>query len=387
MTRSGAQEAADPARFRAELRAWLESVPRPEGLRDYGPTPTVEDVPAGRAWQRLLADAGYSCLHWPVEYGGRNASIMEQAVFAEETARAGVPKQLGIVGTNLAAPVIMKYGTDAQRARYLEPIRLGDHLWCQLFSEPEAGSDLASLRTRAVTHDDGWVIDGQKIWTSAAAAADYGLLIARTGSERHRGLTAFIVPMDLPGIEVRPIRQMDDESKFNEVFFAGVRLPDEYRLGEVGQGWAVATATLGTERLSLGSQSVSMFSDLEAMIAAAVERDRVTPLLTDEFVSMWTRIWLLRATWLRAVYDDSSLDSPTFSVLKVMSSETHRDLGDLAVDVLGLDVTSGFGDNELVHKMLVARAQTILGGTSEIQRNILAERVLGLPREPVKKDG
>jgi alkylation response protein AidB-like acyl-CoA dehydrogenase len=378
---------SDPAAFREQLRAWLESVPRPTGLRDYGPTPTVDDVPAGRQWQRLLAEAGYACLSWPVEYGGRGASMMEQAVFAEETARANVPRQLGIVGPALAAPVIMQFGTDEQQAQYLEPIRIGAHLWCQLFSEPEAGSDLASLRTRAVADGDEWVIDGQKVWTSAAAAADYGLLIARTGPGRYDGMTAFIVPMSAPGITVRPLEQMDGESKFNEVFLSGVRLRAQDRLGDIGQGWPVATATLGTERLSLGTQSVSMFAALDEIVAAAAARDRLTPHLRAEIVSIWTRIWLLRATWLRAVHAQSSLTSPTFSVLKVMSSETHRDLADLAVDALGLDVTADPGANPIVHAMLVGRAQTILGGTSEIQRNILAERVLGLPREPAPKKG
>ncbi|PSR65632.1 MULTISPECIES: acyl-CoA dehydrogenase family protein [Nocardia] len=387
--RSGntSDRAEDTTEFREQLRAWLESVPRPAGLRDYGPTPTVDDVLPGRQWQRLLADAGYACLPWPVEYGGRGSSIMEQAVFAEETARAGVPRQLGLVGPALAAPVIMEFGTDEQRARHLEPIRVGEHLWCQLFSEPEAGSDLASLRTRAVAEGDEWVIDGHKVWTSAAAAADYGLLIARTGPGRYDGLTAFIVPMTAPGITVRPLEQMDGESKFNEVFLTGVRLRTQDRLGEIGQGWAVATATLGTERLSLGTQSVSMFAALDDIVVAAARRDRLTPRLREDIVSIWTRIWLLRATWLRAVHAKSSLTSPTFSVLKVMSSETHRDLADLAVDALGLDITDDPADNPIVHRMLVARAQTILGGTSEIQRNILAERVLGLPREPAVKKG
>jgi len=378
---------SDIAAFREQLRAWLESVPKPAGLRDYGPTPTVDDVPAGRQWQRLLADAGYACLPWPVEYGGRGASMMEQAVFAEETARANVPRQLGIVGPSLAAPVIMQFGTDEQRAQYLEPIRTGTHPRSQCFSEPEAGSDLASLRTRAVADGDDWVVDGQKVWTSAAAAADYGLLIARTGPGRYDGMTAFIVPMTAPGITVRPLDQMDGESKFNEVFLSGVRLRDRDRLGEAGQGWAVATATLGTERLSLGTQSVSMFSALDDIVAAAAERDRLTPRLREDIVSIWTRIWLLRATWLRAVHADAALTSPTFSVLKVMSSETHRDLADLAVDALGMDVTTDPADNPIVHAMLVGRAQTILGGTSEIQRNILAERVLGLPREHAPKKG
>ena len=364
--------------FRAQVRDWLASAPRPEGLHDYGGTPQLADVPAGRQWHRTLHEAGYACLHWPAEHGGRDASVAEQAIFAEEAARAGVPRQLNIVGPDLAGPVIMRYGTGDQQRRHLPPILRGDHLWCQLFSEPDAGSDLASLRTRARRDGDDWVVDGQKVWTSAAGAADYGLLIARTGEDRHRGITAFIVDMSLPGITVRPLRQLDGESKFNEVFFDGVRLAGDSVLGEVGQGWQVATATLGQERLSLGAQAVGMFEALREVAAAARERDLLDPVLEDTITALWTRIWLLRATWLRAVGSDTELSSPAFSVLKLVSSEVYRDLGDLATSALGTDALAD--GHPLVHRMLVGRAQTILGGTSEIQRDILAERVLGLPR-------
>lgn len=366
------------AAFRAEVRAWLSAAPRPEGLRDYGGTPEAADVPAGRQWHRMLAAAGYACMHWPAERGGRDASVLEQAIFAEETTRAGVPRQLNIVGPDLAGPVIMRFGTEAQQQRFLPGIRSGDHLWCQLFSEPEAGSDLASLRTKARPEGAGWRIDGQKVWTSAAGVADYGLLIARTSDERYQGLTAFLVDMSLPGITVRPLRQLDGESKFNEVFFDAVRLPHDAVLGAVGQGWPVATATLGQERLSLGAQAVGMFEALRSVADAARQRDLLDPLLRDTIIRLWTRIWLLRATWLRALGGDTELSSPAFSVLKLVSSEIYRDLGDLATAALGADAM--VADEPLVRRMLVGRAQTILGGTSEIQRNILAERVLGLPR-------
>jgi len=370
------------AAFRAEVRAWLATAPRPRGLRDYGGTPEVADVPAGRQWHRTLAEAGYVCMHWPVEHGGRDASVLEQAILAEEAAEAGVPRQLNIVGPDLAGPVIMRFGTPAQHEMYLPGIRRGDALWCQLFSEPEAGSDLASLRTKARSEGTGsavgWIVNGQKVWTSAAASADFGLLIARTGEERHRGLTAFVVDMRLPGITVRPLRQLDGESKFNEVFFENVRLPGDAMLGELGQGWQVATATLGQERLSLGAQAVGMFQALKEVGDAARERGLLDALLKDTITNLWIRIWLLRATWLRAINADTELSSPAFSVLKLVSSEVYRDLGDLATVALGVDAMAA--DAPLVHRMLVGRAQTILGGTSEIQRNILAERVLGLPR-------
>ena len=208
----------------AEIRAFLDNAPKPAGLRNYGPTPTADDVAPGRTWHRYLADHGYTCLHWPREFGGADATVAFQAVFAEECARAGMPRQLNITGADLVGPVLIKFGTDQQKTRFLEPIRLGDDIWCQLFSEPGAGSDLAGVRTRAERTATGWRVDGQKVWSSAAASADYGLLLARTGPDKHGGLSMFVVPMDTPGVTVRPLIQMDGESKFNEVFFDGAEL-------------------------------------------------------------------------------------------------------------------------------------------------------------------
>ncbi|WP_405136564.1 acyl-CoA dehydrogenase family protein [Nocardia sp. NBC_01388] len=366
------------AEFRREVREWLAAVERPIGLRDYGGTPESDDVGPGRLWHRMLADAGYACMAWPVEHGGRNSSVYEQAILAEETARAEVPRQLNIVGPDLVGPVIIRFGNQDQKRRYLPAIREGEHLWCQLFSEPEAGSDLASLRTRARHEAGSWVIDGQKVWTSAAADADYGLLIARTGEERYAGLTAFVVDMRSPGITVRPLRQLDGASKFNEVFLSDVRLPEDALLGTVGQGWSVVTATLGQERLSLGAQAVGMFEALRTVANAARDRGLLDDALREEITQQWCRITLLRETWLRAVSVETEPSSSAFSVLKLVSSEIYRDLGDFATAALGMDAL--IFDEPLVQRMLVGRAQTILGGTSEIQRNILAERVLGLPR-------
>lgn len=371
--------------LRAEFRAFLDTAPKPAGLRNYGPTPTADDVTPGRAWHRYLADHGYTCLHWPLEFGGAAATVAYQAVFAEECARAGVPRQLNITGGDLVGPVLIKFGTQEQQDRYLEAIRIGDDIWTQLFSEPGAGSDLAGVRTRAERTPTGWRIDGQKVWSSAAASADYGLLLARTGPEKHRGLSMFIVPMDAPGVTVRPLLQMDRESKFNEVFFDGTELGDDALVGEVGQGWAVAIVTLGRERLTLGSQAVAMFRLHERMVAAARDRDRLDPVLARSMTRLWARMWLLRFTWQRAI-DSGDLTSAAFSVLKLMTSETDQALGDMATEVLGVDACVDAADPgeaaALVHHMLVGRAQTILGGTSEIQRNILGERVLGLPKEP-----
>jgi alkylation response protein AidB-like acyl-CoA dehydrogenase len=376
-----AEPAEDTAALRGQIHAFLENAPKPAGLRNYGPTPTAADVEPGRAWHRYLAEHKYVCLHWPVEYGGADASVPFQAIFAEECARAGVPRQLGITGVDLVGPVLIKFGSDEQKSRYLEPIRLGNDIWTQLFSEPGAGSDLAGVRTKAEKTATGWRVNGQKVWSSAANSADYGLLLARTGPDKHGGLSMFVMPMDTPGVSVRPLTQMDGESKFNEVFFDGAELSDDALIGEVGQGWAIAIVTLGRERLTLGSQAVTMFRLHERMVDAARDHDLLDPVLSRSMTKLWARMWLLRYTWQRAI-DEGDTSSAAFSVLKLMTSETDRDLGDLATEVLGTDACTDPADNELVQHMLVGRAQTILGGTSEIQRNILGERVLGLPKEP-----
>ncbi len=376
-----AKDPNEPDALRAEIRAFLDNAPKPAGLRNYGPTPTADDVEPGRTWHRYLADHAYTCLHWPLEFGGAAATVAYQAVFAEECARAGVPRQLNITGADLVGPVLIKFGSPDQKDRYLEAIRLGDAVWTQLFSEPGAGSDLAGVRTRAERTATGWRIDGQKVWSSAAASADYGLLLARTGPDKHRDLSMFVVPMHTPGVTVRPLVQMDGESKFNEVFFDGAELKEEALIGDVGLGWTVAMVTLGRERLTLGSQAVSMFRLHERMVDAARDHDLLDPVLSRSMTRLWARMWLLRYTWQRAI-DSGDLTSPAFSVLKLMTSETDQDLGDMATEVLGTDACTDPEEDGLVHQMLVGRAQTILGGTSEIQRNILGERVLGLPKEP-----
>jgi alkylation response protein AidB-like acyl-CoA dehydrogenase len=367
--------------FRAEARAWLAAVDRPAGLRDYGATPTADDLSAGRAWQRLLADAGYACLHWPARWGGRDASVADQAAFAEEAARAGLPRQFSLISADLVGPVLMAYGSEVQQERHLPRIRTGEDIWCQLFSEPDAGSDLASVRTRAVrTESGGWRVDGQKVWTSGARSAEYGLLLARTGGPGHGGLSMFAVPMDVLGVTVRPLVQMDGESKFNEVFFEAAELPADALIGAEGEGWKVATLTLGRERLSLGANAVGMFRALDDVLAAARARGRLDDALRDDVTDLWIRVWLLRATWDRALQQGVEPGAPSFSVLKLLSSETHKAIGDLGTDALGPDAVWSERDEPLVQAMLVGHAQTILGGTSEIQRNILAERILGLPR-------
>jgi alkylation response protein AidB-like acyl-CoA dehydrogenase len=367
--------------FRETVRALLAQAPKPAGLRPYGPTPTDEDVAPGRIWHKYLARHGLVCLDWPVEHGGADAPVAIQGIFAEECARAEVPRQLGFTAIDLVGPILIKFGTEEQKARYLERIRLGDDVWTQLFSEPEAGSDLAAVRTKAERTQTGWRINGQKIWSSAAISAAYGLLLARTSDDGHRGLSMFIVPMQAAGVTVRAIRQIDGESKFNEVFLEDVELAADALVGTIGQGWSVAMATLGRERLTLGAQAVTMFKLHQRMVEAAAQRGTLDFALARVMTRLWARIWLLRFTWQRAVGAGDS-GSSAFAALKLMTSETARDVGDLATDVLGPDACVDPELDDFVQAMFVGRAQTILGGTSEIQRNILAERILGLPKEP-----
>ena len=369
--------------FRRSLRAWLATTPRPPGLRDYGATPTAEDVPGARCWQRLLHDGGWAGLSWPRENGGRAASVAEQAAFAEEMATAGVPRQLNLVGLELAGPMIIRFGTAEQKARFLPPLLAGEEIWCQLFSEPNAGSDLAGIQTRAVPDGDGWVASGQKVWSSGAHYSRWGLLLARTdpAAVRHRGLTCFLFDMSRPGVDVRLIRQMDGEEKFTEVFLTGVRLEQADVLGEVGQGWAVAMSTLGRERLTLGAQAVGLQQALDAIRKEAITRGRSSDrVFRQHCVEAWIKVQLLRVTWRRAIAAGGDVSDPRMSLLKLIASELQREVANLGSEVAGMDIAAGDRGTVWRQRLLSAPGQTLAGGTSEIQRNIIAERVLGLPR-------
>jgi alkylation response protein AidB-like acyl-CoA dehydrogenase len=298
-------------------------------------------------------------------------------LFAEECARAGVPRQFHFIGPELVGPVLIAHGTEAQRERWLPPLRTGEHMWCQLFSEPDAGSDLASLRTTATAQGDVWVIDGRKVWSSGAASADLGLLLARTGPER-LALSMFAVPMSAPGVEVRPIGQMDGDSRFGEIALDQVELGSEALIGGVGDGWKVAMTTLGNERVNLGGQAVALFAALDEVLAMVPARSAIS---SDEAASLWIRIWLLRANFQRLLGSGRPASDPQYSMLKLSGSELGRDLSRFSVGLLGAAAVAGRG--ELAERstwFLAQPGQTIAGGTSEIQRNILAERVLGLPR-------
>ncbi|HEY4095834.1 MAG TPA: acyl-CoA dehydrogenase family protein [Baekduia sp.] len=374
------------AEFRATVRKVLEEavaeLPRDE-------PPTVEArLPWFRVFQRRIRDAGYAGLAWPTEYGGRDATLTQQAIFLQEYDRAGGPDRLNLLGEGLAGPTIIDFGTEEHKRRFLAPILGGDEIWCQLFSEPNAGSDLASLETRAERDGDGWRVTGQKVWTSRAQVASFGLLLARTGAPRHKGITYFLLPMDSDGITVRPLRHMLGEAEFNEVFLDDVFVPDDLRIGEVDGGWRVAMATLQYERVALATGRVNVQRLVGELIelVATVEKDG-RPLREDAAVrrkvaDLYARAQIQRVNGLRAL---SSLErgtpGPEASIGKLLSAPLVEDIADFALSLAGLDGQLDEGELDPWLKLAYqARGTSIAGGTTFIQRNIVAERVLGLPR-------
>jgi alkylation response protein AidB-like acyl-CoA dehydrogenase len=390
-------ETQEEAAFRAELAAWLETA-----LADLPPPPATDDWPAKRAydtgWQRRLHDAGYAGVAWPKEYGGRGATPAEELIFLEETERAGAPYVgCNFVGTLHAGPTIAAEGTPEQRAAHLPGILRGDHVWCQGFSEPEAGSDLASLRTRAVRDGDHYVVTGQKIWTSHAQVADYCELLVRTDPDapKHRGISWLIMPMDSPGIEVRPLRTLTGVSEFSEMFLDEVRIPVANRVGEENDGWRVAMVTFGFERgtafVSELRRSMVMVADLARLARTrdggaawaddAVRRDLA--LIAAELDALW-------AYTKRNVSRAARQGNPGAggSVFKLAYHATRERMGDVAVRILGraglaMDDPHGLSEAGFDHveERLYALSLSIAAGTAQIQRNIVGERVLGLPKE------
>ncbi|WP_433183489.1 acyl-CoA dehydrogenase family protein [Actinoallomurus sp. CA-150999] len=378
--------------FRAEVRGRLEAELTGEFAEARGlggPGREHEGFELRRAWERRLGEAGWTCLGWPKAYGGRDATLEEQVVFYEEYARANAPHRVGHIGEGLIGPTIIDFGTEEQRRRFLPPIQRGDELWCQGYSEPEAGSDLANVQTRAELHGGEWVITGQKVWTSLAHVADWCFVLCRTepGSTRHHGLSYLLVPMRQPGVEVRPIVQLTGTSEFNEVFFDGARTDEANILGAPGDGWRVALATLGYERgASTLGQQIGFRREFEQVVAAARRTGTIEdPVLRDRLVQSWIELEIMRLNALRTM---SSLAAgepgPEVSIAKLYWSEWHRRLGELAVAALGdeaLVADAGpYELSELQRLYLFSRADTIYAGSSEIQRNIIAERTLGLPR-------
>ncbi|MFI2348530.1 acyl-CoA dehydrogenase family protein [Streptomyces sp. NPDC019443] len=394
---------ADDA-FRKASRAWLGDHMTGQFAAATplaGPGSEHERVHARRAWERELGRDGWIGLGWDTgAYGNRQATLTQQVVWAEEYARAGAPGRLGHIGENLLAPTVIAYGSQAQQDRFLPAVARGDELWCQGYSEPNAGSDLAGVRTAAVRDGDVYRISGQKIWTSLAQDADWCFVLARTeeGSQRHHGLSFLLVPMDQPGrIDVRPIRQMTGTSEFNEVFFDGAEGRAEHVVGGEGNGWRVAMGLLEFERgVSTLVQQIGFAEELTRVVRLAVDSGAVSdPVLRDRLVRQWAELRTMRWNALRTLGSSGDRGAPSDpgapSVAKLLWGGWHQRLGELAMAVQGTSAAAGPYDwsserpyelDAIQSLFLFTRADTIYGGSDEIQRNIIAERVLGLPREP-----
>jgi alkylation response protein AidB-like acyl-CoA dehydrogenase len=381
------RDTPEDAQFRAQATQVLEqavaSLPGPE------PATIEAKLPYFREFQKRIHAAGYAGLSWPREYGGRAASLTEQAIFLEEYDRAGAPDRLNTLGEGLAGPTIIDFGTDQQKRRFLPPILAGEEIWCQLFSEPNAGSDLAALETRATPDGEGWRVTGQKVWTSRAQIAAYGILLARTGAPRHKGITYFVLPMDQPGVTIRPLRHMLGEAEFNEVFLDDVYVPDELRVGEIDSGWKVAMATLSYERVALATGRVNIRRVLNELIdlVRTTERDGKPigedPALRRKVADLYARAQIQRVNGLRALASmEKGTPGPETSIGKLFSAPLVEDLADLACSISGLDAQLDEGGelDPWLRLAYQARGTSIAGGTTFIQRNIVAERVLGLPR-------
>jgi alkylation response protein AidB-like acyl-CoA dehydrogenase len=383
------------AEFRAEVRGWLAANLAGEfaGLAGKGGPGREHEFAAERlAWERRLGEGGWIGIGWPAEYGGRELPWRLQVIFHEEYARAGAPGRVGHIGEQLLGPTLLMFGTAEQKARFLPGILAGTEMWCQGYSEPDAGSDLAALRTRAALGADGrWHIDGQKVWTSLAQIAGWCFLLARTdpGAQRHRGLSCLLVPMRQAGIEIRPIVQLTGTSEFNEVFFDDAVADDI--VAAPGDGWRVAMGTLGVERgVSTIGQQLGFQREFEAVLAIARDNHSIEdPDIAARITDAWTGLQVMRFTAEATLGTDAAPGTGTTvpgveaNVAKLLWAPWHQRLGELAVDVLGADATVTGADYELSDAQrlfLFTRADTIYGGSNEIQRNIIAERGLGLPR-------
>jgi acyl-CoA dehydrogenase len=387
------RDSPSEAAFRAEATAFLDAH-APRQFRSY----TTEGADMEEvfhehvAWQKTLAAHGWGALTWPRAYGGRGLGPIEQIIWNEELTKRGAAHSMLAVGIGMAGPTLIAHGSDAQKQRFLAKLLHADEVWCQLFSEPGAGSDLASLATRAVRDGDDWVVNGQKTWCSGAQHADFGILIARTDPKapKHAGITYFLVEMKTPGIEVRPLVEMTGEARFNEVFLNDVRVPDAARLGAVGQGWAITQTTLLNERMAMaGLSSLLDFDRLRAFVKEQVgtpgpgPRDEVAlALLRDELARVYAELKCLQLLNARVVTKLGRGQMPTAesSVMKLALARVMTRAAETAMKALGPGalLRRGFWQNEF----LFAPAWHIAGGTDQVQKNVCAERVLGMPRDP-----
>lgn len=378
----------EEARFRDEARAWLaEHAPKHENYDED------DFLAAAKAWQKAKYDAGWACLRWPKEFGGRDASPVEAQIFAEEEAKYNVPTGPFTIGQGMAAPTLMAYATEEQKKRYLPKMASGEEIWCQLFSEPAGGSDLAALRTRSVRDGDDWIINGQKIWTSGAHYSDYGILVTRSDPDvpKHKGLTYFFLDMKSEGVEIKPIRQISGQSNFNEVYFTDVRIPDEQRLGEVGQGWAVSLTTLMNERAAIGgggglgfNTAFSLACELEVNGAPAIEDRAIREQLADWYCQESGLQYTFART--QSALSRGDTPGPENSIGKLVGAKKTQDIASFCIELMGMagisvDENLALREGQLPLSYLGAPGSRIAGGTDEIMLNIIAERVLGLPQD------
>ncbi|HEY7930749.1 MAG TPA: acyl-CoA dehydrogenase family protein [Acidimicrobiales bacterium] len=399
---------AEAETFRAEIRRWLEGN-LPPGWFDPGFSMSdAERKHFNETWTEKLFAGGWICAGWPTEYGGKGLSLMEQVVLNEEFAKAGAPMRADFFGDTLVGPTILQWGTEEQKKEFIPGILNGSIAWCQGFSEPNSGSDLASLKTTAVLDGDEWIINGQKVWTTQAQHADYVFLLTRTdpNAPQHAGISYLLVPMHQEGVDVRPITQVDGSAEFNEVFFTNARCPKDNVVGGVNNGWKVAMTTLGFERGSSSTTGYRRFlREWESILAEARRLGKTNDRLTrDALVKSWQKVKIMEINGYRSLTD--ALNETHNAALlgacnKMFWSETHRDTMELALDVLGMEaqILTGKGVSEggplsnrrgradypvseIQASFFFSRSETIWGGTAEIQRNIIGERALGLPKEP-----
>ncbi len=393
--------------FRAEIAQWLRDN-LPDGWFEPGFSMTPDERKAfNEEWTATLYEGGWICASWPAGYGGKGLSLLQQVVLNEEFARAGAPLRADFFGDTLVGPTLLQWGTEEQKQHFIPGILKGEIAWCQGFSEPDAGSDLASLKTRAELDGDEWVINGQKVWTTQAQYADYIFLLARTDPDvpKHAGISYLLVPMKQPGVEVRPIEQMDRSAEFNEVFFSNVRCPKENVIGGVNNGWKVAMTTLGFERGTSSTTGYRRFKkEFDDILELARQRGRDSDLLTRQRLARsWSKIKIMEINGYRTLTDALGGTHATAALgacNKMFWSEAHQETMLLAMDILGMGGQLLLGDasgeamfggrvaspkypvNSLQSAYFFSRSETIWGGSAEIQRNIVGERVLGLPKEP-----
>jgi alkylation response protein AidB-like acyl-CoA dehydrogenase len=365
--------------FREELRSWLDE--NHPGEEPEGDEAAFE---FRRAWQRSLYEGGWAGISWAKEYGGRGATLMEQALFSEEMVRARAPQTANVLGLVMGGPVVIAHGTEEQKERFLRPILSAEEIWCQGFSEPESGSDLASLKTKAVKSNGEWLVTGQKVWTTFAHHAKWCMLVARTDPDvpKHKGLTYFLLDMEQEGVQVRPLVQITGEPEFNEIFLEEARIPDENVVGGVGNGWAVALTTLMNERAGLGAGSaIQVKIALGQLIELARERGRDDdPVTRQKIAQLWIESEALRLNAYRGLTHimKTGQPGPEGSLPKWQWSDLNQSLTELSMEIRGPDAPAV--DSDWTYRFLRARANSIEGGTTEILKNIIAERVLGLPK-------